>query len=202
MEDYYNEKINKKHKTKIIKSILVKLIYILALPIIIWNLSMIIQTIQNPYETPSMFGIKIFCIISGSIEPNISVNDLVIIKEVPQDEIQVNDIISYDINGEIITHRVVDIYENANGEIQYITQGDANNIEDSTPIIYENIKGKYIGKIPQVGRIVLALKSKTTLGIVLTVLITLYIFEQRTNRKKIRRNNERIEYEKQKNKTV
>ena len=202
MEDYYNEKINKKHKKKIIKSILVKLIYILALPIIIWNLSMIIQTIQNPYETPSMFGIKIFCIISGSMEPSISVNDLVIIKEVEQNEINKNDIISYDLKGEIITHRIVDTTEDINGKIYYITQGDANNIQDSTPITYEKIEGKYIGKIPKLGKIILALKSKTTLGIVLTFLILLYIFEQRTNRRKIRRNNERIEYENQKNKTV
>ena len=201
MEDYYNEKINKKHKTKIIKSILVKLIYILALPIIIWNLSMIIQTIQNPYETPSMFGIKIFCIISGSMEPNISVNDLVLIKEVPQEEIGVKDIICFDNRGERITHRIVDMYEE-NGKIYYITQGDANNTEDSRPVEYENIEGKYIGKIPKVGSIVLALKSKTTLGIVLAVLIILYIFEQKGNRKKMRRNQERIEYEERKNKTV
>lgn len=202
MEDYYNKKINKAHITKVIKSILVKLIYILALPIIVWNLSMTIQMILNPYETPSMFGIKIFCIVSGSMEPSISVNDLVIIKEVDQNEINENDIISYNLRGEIITHRIIDIKEDVNNEIYYITQGDANNIEDSTPITYEKIEGKVIATIPQLGRIILALKSKTTLGIVLAILFILYIFEQRTNKKRIRRNNERIEYEKQKNKTV
>ena len=152
----------------------------------------------------NIFGYRPVVVVSGSMEPDILTNSISIMRYCSMEDISVGDIIMYhhpslDIN---ITHRVVDIYENANGEIQYITQGDANNIEDSTPIIYENIEGKYIGKIPQVGRIVLALKSKTTLGIVLAILILLYIWEQRTNSKKIRRNNERIEYEKQKNKTV
>ena len=63
MEEYYNEKIRKKQVKKVIKSIIIKLIYILLLPIIIWDLIIIIETIQNPNETPSVFGIKTFCII-------------------------------------------------------------------------------------------------------------------------------------------
>ena len=52
--------------------------------------------------------------------------------------------------------------------------------------------------IPKIGKIILALKSKTTLGIVLLVLILLYIFEQKSNEKKIKRSNERIEYDENK----
>lgn len=95
MEEYYNEKIRKKHVRKLIKNILIKLIYILLLPIIIWDLIIIIETIQNPNETPSVFGIKTFCIISGSMEPTISVNDIVIIKEVEQNEIKRGDIVAF-----------------------------------------------------------------------------------------------------------
>lgn len=184
-----------------IKKILVKLIYILILPIIIWNLAIIIQTIQNPNETPSVFGIKTFCIISGSMEPEIQVNDVVIIKEVPQNEINKDDIISFVVDGETITHRVKNIEKAKSGELLYTTQGDANNIEDETKIIYEDIEGKYIGKIPKVGKIIMALKSKTTLATVIAVLILLYLIEQRANNKKIRRNEERVEYEKKKNST-
>ena len=198
MEDYYNEKIEKRQKKNLIKRILVKLIYILVLPIIIWNLAIIIQTLQNPNETPSVFGIKIFCIISGSMEPNISINDLVIIKEVPQNEINSKDIISFTVNGETITHRIENISIDESGGLVYTTKGDANNIEDENKIKFENIEGKYIGKIPKIGKIILALKSKTTLGIVLVVLILLYILEQKSNEKKIKRSNERIKYDENK----
>lgn len=194
MEDYYNEKNRKKQKKNLIKSIFIKLIYILILPIILWDLSIIVQTIQNPNKTPSVFGIKTFCIISGSMEPNIQINDVVLIKEVQQQEINKGDIISFVVNGETITHRVKNI-ESQEGDLLYITQGDANNIEDDTKIKFENIEGKYIGKIPKIGKIILALKSKITLGIVLTILIGLYIIEQKTSNKKIQRNNERIQYE-------
>lgn len=199
MEEYYKEKIKEKQKKNKIKNILTKLVYILLLPIIIYDLAIIIQTIQNPNETPSIFGIKTFCIISGSMEPVIQVNDIVLIKEVPQSEINEGDIISFNSAGEIITHRIINIEISNRGELLYTTQGDANNIEDDTKIIFEDIEGKYIGKMPKIGKIILALKSKVTLGIVLTVLILFYIIEQKSNNKKIKRSNERKEYEQNKN---
>ena len=130
MEEYYNEKMRKKQVIKTIKNILVKLIYILLLPIILWDLIIIVQTIQKPNETPSVFGIKTFCIISGSMEPTISVNDIVIIKEVEQNEIKRGDIIAFKHKGETITHRIIKISKDENGELLYTTQGDANNTED------------------------------------------------------------------------
>ncbi len=197
MEDYYNEKIKEKQKRKLLRTILIKLIYILILPIIIWDLAIIIQTIRNPNETPSVFGIKTFCIISGSMEPAIEINDVVLIKEVPQNEIRKEDIISFVVNGETITHRIIGI-ESKNNELFYTTKGDANNIEDETKITFDDIEGKYIGKIPKIGKIIFALKSKTTLGIVLVILIFLYIIEQNINNKKIKRSNERSKYEEEK----
>ena len=132
------------------------------------------------------------------MEPNISINDLVIIKEVSQNEINSKDIISFTVNGETITHRIENISTDESGDLVYTTKGDANNIEDADTIKFEDIEGKYIGKIPKIGKIILALKSKTTLGIVLLVLILLYIFEQKSNEKKIKRSNERIEYDENK----
>ena len=195
MEDYYEEKLKKVQKRKLIRRILVKVIYILLLPIILWELIIVIKTIKNPNETPDVFGIKTFTIISGSMEPNISVNDLVIIKEVNENEIKKGDIISFKINGEIITHRVINIETDTNGEILYTTQGDANNIQDSIKIKFENIEGKYIGKISKIGGILIALKSKTKLAIIIIVLLIIYILEERNSRKKIERSKVRTDYE-------
>ena len=195
MEDYYEEKLKKSQKRKLIRKVLVKVIYILLLPIILWELIIVIKTIKNPNETPDVFGIKTFTIISGSMEPNISVNDLVIIKEVEKNEIKKGDIISFRINGETITHRVTNIETDTNGENLYTTQGDANNIQDYNKIKYENIEGKYIGKIPKIGGILIALKSKEKLTIIIAILLVIYVLEERNSSKKIRRNKTRIDYE-------
>ena len=161
-------------KSRLIKRILKIIIYILLIPIILWNLIIMVQTIKNPNETPSVYGIKTFCIISGSMEPDIQINDVVLIKEVPQNEINKGDIITFDVKGETITHRITNIEVDENGELIYTTKGDANNIEDETKITFEDIEGKYIGKIPKVGKIIMALKSKTTVFIILAILILLY----------------------------
>ena len=161
-------------KSRLIKRILTIIIYILLIPIILWNLIIMVQTIKNPNETPSVYGIKTFCIISGSMEPDIQINDVVVIKEVPQHEINKGDIITFDVKGEKITHRITNIEADENGELIYTTPGDANNIEDEPKITFEDIEGKYIGKIPKVGKIIMALKSKTTVFIILAILILLY----------------------------
>lgn len=198
MEEYYEEKIKERQKKKNFKHILIKLIYVLVLPIILYDLAIIIQTIQNPEKTPSVFNIKTFCIISGSMEPTIHVNDVVLIKEVPQNQINNGDIISFKSGGDIITHRIINIENTESGMLLYTTKGDANNIEDEEKIIFEDIEGKYVGKIPKIGKIILALKSKTTLGIVLAILIFLYMIEQKANMKRNRRSVKRTEYEDQK----
>ena len=196
MEDYYEEKLKKSQKRKLIGKILVKVIYILLLPIILWELIIVIKTIKNPNETPDVFGIKTFTIISGSMGPNISVNDLVIIKEVEKSEIKKGDIISFRINGETITHRVINIETDMNGEILYTTQGDANNVQDYNKIKFENIEGKYIGKISKIGKISIVLKNKEKLIAVIVILLLIYVLEERNNIKKIKRSKTRIDYEK------
>lgn len=179
MKECYEENCKKLQNQKSIRKILVKVIYILLLPIILWELIIVIKTIINPNETPDVFGIKTFTIISGSMEPNIYVNDLVIIKEVDKSEIKKGDIISFKINGETITHRVINIETDTNRETLYTTQGDSNNIPDYNKIKFENIEGKYIGKIPKIGGIVLALKSKKVLTLVIIGLVLIYILKEK-----------------------
>lgn len=84
-------------------------------------------------------------VLSGSMEPDISVGSLVVVKKTRPNKLKVNDIISFSANGQVITHRIIFI-ENT-GEI--ITKGDANNYEDAT---YEKeIIGKVLVSIPKVG---------------------------------------------------
>ena len=171
-------KEDKDNKTLTIKKIFIKIFYIFIISVVVLELIFVGKTIIEPNKTPSIFGIKTFCIISGSMEPNIKIND-VVIKEVPQEELKIGDIISFVVDGETITHRINNIEITQKGEIKYITKGDANNIEDEDKITFEDIEGKYIGKIPKIGRIMLLLRSKIVFIIILIILIgTIIIFRK------------------------
>lgn len=87
----------------------------------------------------SLFGYRIYRIGSGSMDPYLEVNDVILIKS--QNDYKVDDIITYKSNdNEYITHRIVEI----DGD-KIITKGDANNTEDK-PIKKNNIIGKLVFK--------------------------------------------------------
>ena len=93
---------------------------------------------------------KVSLVLSGSMEPDISVNDLVILKST--DRFNVNDIVSYkDTSGKVIMHRIIKIDGN-----KVITKGDANNVSDKE-IDKSQITGIYVYNIKYLGKIGLLL---------------------------------------------
>lgn len=112
----------------------------------------------------NIFGITIFEIISGSMEPTINVNDLIIVTET--DSIKENDIITYKNNDDFITHRVIKI----EGDV-ITTKGDSNNSVDNK-IRKEDIIGKVIFTIPKGGIIRdILVTPKVLISIVLTLIL-------------------------------
>lgn len=130
---------------KICKIIIVLLLCVL-LAIGIFN----IVQIAGGQEMPMLFGYGKAVVVTGSMEPEIMPNDMVVFRA--QDEYEVGDIVIYKANS-YITHRVIEVTENG-----YITQGDANNVTDE-----EIAAGQVIGKvaliIPRIGNAVEFLKS-------------------------------------------
>ncbi len=96
-----------------------------------------------------LFGIQVYSVISGSMEPEYPVGSLIYVKEVDPSEIEVGDVITYVLPSEIpSTHRVVRI-DDANQH--FYTKGDANDIEDGSPVHYKNLIGTPVFKIPYLG---------------------------------------------------
>ena len=98
-----------------------------------------------------------YVIVSGSMEPIIKVRDAVLVKRVPEENIKVGDVITYESRDEsfygiLITHRVVGIKEE-NGQKIYITKGDHNQTIDRLPVNGSQIYGKVIMRIPKIGYI-------------------------------------------------
>jgi signal peptidase len=96
-----------------------------------------------------LFGVRPSLIGSGSMTPNIMLGDIVIAREVPIESVRVGDVITFQQEGVIIVHRVIDIQNNA-GKVTFITQGDANDSSDP-PVLQQFYKGKVVFTIPKIG---------------------------------------------------
>ena len=136
---YDLESINRRKKNaKIIK----KVMEIIAI-ILIYNIILIAISSENKISLINIFGYKSFIIKTNSMEPTIDINDVIITKKVQEEEIKVQDIITFIKDNEVITHRNTKI-ENEENIKKYTTKGDNNNIEDSFKITNDNIEGKHI----------------------------------------------------------
>ena len=193
---YTNDVINKKIKDGNRRKIIFRIvIYILIIPIIIYNISLIVFSIINKNETPCFFGIKTFVIVSGSMQPDLMIGDIVIVKNCDKNDINVGDIISYRSGQSVITHRIVEFIE-SDGQTGYITKGDNNNVKDNVVVKFEDIEGKYIGKISNLGNVVLFLKNKIVIISIILIFYLIYVHELKVNEKIQIRKEKREKFEK------
>lgn len=179
----------------IFEKLVMILLYIILIPIIIYNLTLMIKSYINPIEIPDFFGFKSFVIISESMEPTIMTGDAILVKEVKQEELKVKDIISFQDGDSINTHRIVEILED-NGIIKYKTKGDNNKKEDKELVTYDKIEGLYQFRIKGFGKIVEVIKNKITLVVLLIVLVLISTCQVRINKKRLTRKEKRYEYNK------
>ena len=107
--------------------------------------------VQRVSGNKSIFGYRIFTVATGSMIPDYEINDVLAIKKVNSDELEVGDDITYlgkklDVNGKIVTHRIINI-KIEDGKKEFITKGVNSSAEDPA-ITDDQIYGKVIGKIP------------------------------------------------------
>lgn len=99
-----------------------------------------------------VFGLQVYAVLSGSMEPTYHVGSVIYVEPVDPSEIQVGDPITFVMNEEltVATHRVVRIdAENSH----FYTKGDANENPDAAPVHFNNLLGKPIFTIPYLGYI-------------------------------------------------
>lgn len=194
---YTDQEINKRLKIENrIRNILYGIMYAVLIIIMVYNISLIAQSILKPNKTPSFLGVKTYVIISGSMEPNIEIGDIVVVKA--EENLDIGDVISYRKGQSVITHRITQINKNENGEIEYKTQGDNNNVEDEESIKPSNIEGKVIKIVSKLGNVTLILQNKV---IIIFIFIIFYIYVSRNykkNKKVNERHLKRLKYEEDK----
>lgn len=89
-------------------------------------------------------GKNVVQIRSGSMEPTIPLGALVKYEEVEPDELKVGDIIVYEFDEDaVVIHRIAEIIRDEdNGEISFITKGDATGVYDEEPVYPSRILGR------------------------------------------------------------
>ena len=132
----------------------------------------------------SLFGFRIYRVISGSMQPALQIGDVIIIKKA--NNYAEKDIITYDNGLTTITHRIKSI----NGD-EIVTEGDANDAPDQ-PITKDRILGKYFFRISTFSVFSIMLTGKTIYLIMVLVLFAILLFaisDRVTRNLEYRRNN-------------
>lgn len=125
----------------------------------IWNaittvLVVIVVALAVVLAGVRVFGLQVFSVLSGSMEPEYHVGALIYVQKVDPYTLQVGDDITFLLDEETVaTHRIVGILPDENDPtvIRFRTQGIANDQEDGTPVHYMNVVGKPIFTIPYLG---------------------------------------------------
>lgn len=104
-------------------------------------------------ESFSVFGYRVLRVISSSMQPTISDETCIIIREVEPDALEVGDIITFISTDPVIygyynTHRIYDIYTGDDGVRCFVTKGDANPYPDDYDVTPDRLVGKYIREVP------------------------------------------------------
>lgn len=133
---------------------------IIGLTVYRWNAE---RLAGNAMPMPFGFGMSV--VLSGSMEPELSVNDLVIIAK--SDSYEAGDTVVYQSQGDLIIHKIIET-----DGVTAVTQGTANNIPDE-PIRVEAIKGKLVLKLPKIGLAVRGIR--TPIGVVIILAAAFFL---------------------------
>ena len=158
---------------KIINYVLDILIFVFGIVLLI-SLYISIQTKVFKNDYANFFGYSIFEVQTGSMSGTIEAGDWIIVDLSKKPKL--NDIVTYESNGNFITHRVVEIYGST-----YVTMGDANSAKDD-PIDGEEIVGTVSKILPRLGIIRKTLFNPVVLIAVIIVLFVLnWTFKNKNN---------------------
>lgn len=112
-----------------------------------------------PVTIPKVLGYQTYEVVSGSMEPEIPVGSLVLVKPADPYDIAVDDIIAFTSDkdgGAVVTHRVIEI---DSGNAEFTTKGDANELQDMNPVPFSNLIGRVEKHFPVMGSIMAGLTT-------------------------------------------
>ena len=149
-----------------------KLFNAAAIALILVSVFVLLSVVLTPAgQVPQVLGCSVFRVMTGSMEPEIREDSLLVVKKTPPEDIAPGDVISFFspdpmLEGAVNTHRVVRI-ERENGRIRFITKGDANVIEDTYPTDASMLVGRVVFKSYGLGKAVSLLSNPLVFGTII-----------------------------------
>ncbi|MBQ8432675.1 MAG: signal peptidase I [Clostridia bacterium] len=132
----------------------------------------------NPMPMP--FGVGVGVIVSGSMEPELSIDDVIVVKRASSYD--VGDVVVFQHKASLVVHKIIAIEGNT-----VTTQGTANTVADD-PISITDIKGTVWFHIDGLGGVISWMQSPLGTGAILLLagilLIKSYSVENREERQK------------------
>lgn len=149
-----------------------KLFNAAAIALILVSVFVLLSVVLTPAgQVPQVLGYSVFRVMTGSMEPEIREDSLLVVQKTPPEDIVPGDVISFFspdpmLEGAVNTHRVVRV-EKENGRIQFITKGDANVIEDTYPVDASALVGRVVFQSYGLGKAVSLLANPLVFGIII-----------------------------------
>ena len=162
-ETYYNFKGLFKYLYTVITWTLFIIFVIIGVLLLYYYISVRLYATKGEKFEPKF---SVYTIVSGSMEPTISVYDVIINTKVDKiEDIKYNDVITFistwPVNsGMTVTHRVVGTKTLDDGQTCLITRGDNNTQDDPTCVKKGNIIGITRAVIPSLGKVQLMLANR------------------------------------------
>lgn len=111
-----------------------------------------------PAVLPRALGYEVYNVVSGSMQPKIPIGSLVLVKPTAAEALKEGDVIAFQSEDSVITHRVV---TNKVVEGKITTKGDANAKEDMNDVPYRAVIGKVTFHCPLLGEMLWVYTSMT-----------------------------------------
>ncbi|WP_336036693.1 signal peptidase I [Halobacterium yunchengense] len=120
-----------------------------------------------------------YVVLSGSMEPEISPGDAVVVKDVDPASIDEGDVVTFVRAGEStpVTHRVVEVLDREDG-LAFRTKGDANSDPDPQPVPAENVTGEVWFVLPLVGHVVLFANTPTGIAVLVGLPVAAFLVSE------------------------
>lgn len=125
-----------------------------------------------------LMGVRVFSVLSGSMEPNYPTGSLIFVREVDPFTLAEGDVITFMLDEDTVaTHRIVDVVpdEGDPSVVRFQTKGDANDAPDGSLVHYKNVIGSPVFCVPQLGYVMNYVQNPPGLYVAIAVFAVLLL---------------------------
>lgn len=146
------------------------LINLIAILLIAASIFVLLTVVMTPADqVPQVMGFSILRVLTGSMEPEIPENAMLLVRKTDPETLKAGDVISFYspdplLDGALNTHRILRV-EREGDRLQFITKGDANPAEDQQRVSEDSVVGKVVFVSTAIGKLVRLISNPLVFGL-------------------------------------